>query len=691
MTLTYQQTDQDYKTNCQHVLNHIEETSDILNEMERMDTDMSCCSELHVLQQQQQQQTHGAQTSTLQTCLNHLSNLKKRVSDPLSKVLVTGDLNSGKSTLVNALLNKDILPVDQQPCTSTFCQVYSSPADTTKDDDEIHAVVDADKYDKTNKETYHPIEPRHLYKTLVDEDMPYKIVNIYTAHNQHALNQHSLLHNDLVNVALIDSPGLNTDSLKTTSVFARQEEIDVVVFVVSAENHFTLSGKEFLMNAAQEKKHMFIVVNRFDNIRDKERCKRLILQQIELVSPSTFAQANELVHFVSAAHHKDDPDFANLEQSLRSFVLFNRSVSKLVPAKHYLQNVLQDVHVLATANQDTSRDRLQEVVQHLESQFLPDMRDLEKAADAVQDSIQQLSKSTLQNIESDTSKSITSATSDEALDECIASVTFPGIHLSWQYAQNIAGALASHVESQLGQIEEQATQDTTECMDKMNQLVVDQLGKWNDNITTDVLSSSAHSKHQRIHINVQARDFLMERRFVNDKKVALVGLGTTSATVMLFKWISIKDMALNFLHRYLNPLLDDPTANMPSRRIMVNCITAVSLIGIGWTAYSFISSIPAALRANLKIKFQRAVENEKLQENTTHRITHGVHNLLESKHTEITSRVQQLLEEKSQEKEQLEARVSEAKSILEQYDSLAFRSNALLVKVKASLHENLVE
>ncbi|KAG1089206.1 hypothetical protein G6F42_020042 [Rhizopus arrhizus] len=319
------------------------------------------------------------------------------------------------------------------------------------------------------------------------------------------------------------------------------------------------------------------------------------------------------------------------------------------------------------------------------------MRDLEKAADAVQDSIQQLSKSTLQNIESDTSKSITSATSDEALDECIASVTFPGIHLSWQYAQNIAGALASHVESQLGQIEEQATQDTTECMDKMNQLVVDQLGKWNDNITTDVLSSSAHSKHQRIHINVQARDFLMERRFVNDKKVALVGLGTTSATVMLFKWISIKDMALNFLHRYLNPLLDDPTANMPSRRIMVNCITAVSLIGIGWTAYSFISSIPAALRANLKIKFQRAVENEKLQENTTHRITHGVHNLLESKHTEITSRVQQLLEEKSQEKEQLEARVSEAKSILEQYDSLAFRSNALLVKVKASLHENLVE
>ncbi|KAK4513571.1 uncharacterized protein ATC70_005575 [Mucor velutinosus] len=689
MTLTYQQTDQDYKANCQNVLSHIAETSDILNEMEQMETDMSS-SDLHVLQQQQQTPHGAAQTtSTWQACLQHLSHLKARVLDPLSKVLITGDLNSGKSTLVNALLNKDMLPVDQQPCTSIFCQVYSSSNDyTTEQDDIIHAVIDTATYDPSNQETYHPIESRHLYKTLIDEDIPYKMLNIYTARNQQALTQQSLLHNDLVNVALIDSPGLNTDSLKTTSIFARQEEIDVVVFVVSAENHFTLSGKEFLMNAAQEKKHIFIVVNRFDNIRDKERCKRLILQQIELVSPSTFAQAKELVHFVSAAHHTNDPDFANLEQSLRSFVLFNRSVSKLVPAKHYLQNVLQDVHILATANQDKSKAQLDDAVTNLEDTFLPDMRDLQKTADLLQESIQQLAISSLESIESNTSKAIASATSDEALDQCIASVTFPGIHLSWQYAQNIAGALASHVESQVDQIEEHASQHTTECMKDMNQMVVDRLGKWNANIITDVLHSPATPKHQRIHINVQARDFLVERRFVNDKKVALVGLGTAGATVVLFKCVSIKDMALSFLHRYLNPLLDDPTANMPSRRMIVNCITAVGLLSIGWTAFSFASSIPAALRANLKTKFQRAVENEKLQESTTYRITHGVQNLLESKQTEITSRIQQLIEEKEQEKERLEARILQAESILKQYDSLVFRSNALLVKVKASLREN---
>src|SRR5256714_8090851 len=110
----------------------------------------------------------------------------------------------------------------------------------------------------------------------------------------------SLLNNGVVNIALIDAPGLNSDSVKTTAVFARQEEIDVVVFVVSAANHFTLSAKEFIWQAAQEKAYIFMVVNGFDNIRDKERCQKMILEQVANLSPRTFKEASELVHFVSS-------------------------------------------------------------------------------------------------------------------------------------------------------------------------------------------------------------------------------------------------------------------------------------------------------------------------------------------------------------------------------------------------------
>lgn len=170
-------------------------------------------------------------------CLRHLDNLHNRVADTSSKVLVTGDLNSGKSTFVNALLKRDLLPVDQQPCTSMFCEVLDAMLNDGVE--AAHAIPDPEKYDRLDPSTYHVVEMRHLFRVVADEGDKYKMLKIYA--NDARSTEESLLHNGVVDIALIDSPGLNTDSVKTTAVFARQEEIDVVVFVVSAENHFTLS------------------------------------------------------------------------------------------------------------------------------------------------------------------------------------------------------------------------------------------------------------------------------------------------------------------------------------------------------------------------------------------------------------------------------------------------------------------
>jgi mitofusin len=176
-------------------------------------------------------------TDRLDQSLTHLKKLQARIADTASKVLVTGDLNSGKSTFVNALLKRDILPADQQPCTSIFCEVL----DALKNDglEQVHAIPNIEQYNRLDPSTYHIIEMRHLYKLITEDFENYKMLKVYT--NDCRTTQESLLHNGVVDIALIDSPGLNTDSVKTTAVFARQEEIDVVVFVVSAENHFTLS------------------------------------------------------------------------------------------------------------------------------------------------------------------------------------------------------------------------------------------------------------------------------------------------------------------------------------------------------------------------------------------------------------------------------------------------------------------
>lgn len=226
--------------------------------------------------------------------VRHLLLLRDRIEDTSSKVLVTGDLNAGKSTFCNALLRRKILPEDQQPCTSIFCEVLDAKR-TVMWKRHMRYTRRQPTTGMTRAPTMFPLQD--LEKIVTDNET-YTQCKVYVK-DVRTIDE-SLLNNGVVDISIIDAPGLNSDSLKTTAVFARQEEIDVVVFVVSAANHFTLSAKEFIWNAAHEKAYIFIVVNGFDNIRDKARCERMILQQVANLSPRTFKESSELVHFVSS-------------------------------------------------------------------------------------------------------------------------------------------------------------------------------------------------------------------------------------------------------------------------------------------------------------------------------------------------------------------------------------------------------
>ncbi|KAB8356413.1 hypothetical protein FH972_023996 [Carpinus fangiana] len=84
--------------------------------------------------------------------IRHLSLLRERIEDTSSKVLVTGDLNAGKSTFCNALLRRKILPEDEQPCTSIFCEVLD--VRENGDLEEVHAVKANVVYDRQDERAY---------------------------------------------------------------------------------------------------------------------------------------------------------------------------------------------------------------------------------------------------------------------------------------------------------------------------------------------------------------------------------------------------------------------------------------------------------------------------------------------------------------------------------------------------------
>ncbi|KAK1043125.1 mitofusin [Friedmanniomyces endolithicus] len=463
--------------------------------------------------------------------IRHLFSLRERIEDTSSKVLVTGDLNAGKSTFCNALLRRKVLPEDQQPCTSIFCEVLDVSENAGVE--EVHAIPHSHVYNRNDESTYSVFALKQLESIVVDSDR-WSQCKIYIK-DIRPVDQ-SLLNNGVVDIALIDAPGLNNDSLKTTAVFARQEEIDVVVFVVSAANHFTLSAKEFIFNAAREKAYMFMVVNGFDNIRDKRRCQEMILKQINQLSPATFKESSELVHFVSSNaipvaagpgggpggdtsgggsgsasfggsddtprkgqddDDDDEPsgkhgepgsppkkkdkgkekeaqdDFNELEVSLRRFVLEKRARSKLAPAKTYLNNVLGDLTTLATVNRDVAQSELDRVTEELK-QLEPVYEQSKKARSEADDQVASGIEETANDVYILTRDTLTTSISRVA--ESDLGVQYPGIFGAYSYADDVKAAMLSQVAETVRWCEERAREKTVTGVSSIKSLGLLHLG-----------------------------------------------------------------------------------------------------------------------------------------------------------------------------------------------------------------------
>ncbi len=522
--------------------------------------------------------------------IRHLLLLRDRIEDTSSKVLVTGDLNAGKSTFCNALLRRKVLPEDQQPCTSIFCEVLDAKENGNLE--EAHAVHKNATYNRNDESTYDVFQLCDLEK-VVSNNEKYTQCKVYVK-DIRTIDE-SLLNNGVVDISIIDAPGLNSDSLKTTAVFARQEEIDVVVFVVSAANHFTLSAKEFIWNAAHEKAYIFIVVNGFDNIRDKARCERMILEQVATLSPRTFKESAELVHFVSSnaipvapaigppggdgggsggggsgsssgppddgpSPDDDDDetvgkhgepgsppdkgkgkekekeklqDFEQLESSLRRFVLEKRARSKLAPAKTYLLNVLADLDLLATVNRDVAQAELDRVLKELD-EIEPAFEKSKKARAEVSDDVNQTIEETCSNIYTDTRTILTNTISRVADSDL--GVPYPGLMSAFQYAEDIKAAMLDQISASVTLCEEKAKFKTINSVNTIKSLGILHLGNEYSDLTfnSDKMFRGRRDLLAReVDFEIELADFFdLSGLWQQQEKVAGTGMALTVASVV---------------------------------------------------------------------------------------------------------------------------------------------------------------
>ena len=533
----------------------------------------------------------------ISSSIKHLLSLRERIEDSSSKVLVTGDLNTGKSTFCNALLRRKILPEDQQPCTSIFCEVLDARENAGIE--EVHAIRKGKAYDRYDESTYDVFTLKELEKLVTDNET-YTQCKVYIKDVRKI--DESLLNNGVVDISIIDAPGLNSDTTKTTAVFARQEEIDVVVFVVSAANQITQTASEFIWAAAAEKAYIFIVVNGYDTIKDKDRCQNMILKQISGLSPRTAKEAAELVHFVSSnaiptapmpmpsggpggsgsssggSGDGDDPDpkgkgkdkekvrdFEDLEQSLRRFVLEKRARSKLAPAKTYLLNVLSDVHTLATVNHDVAQSELDRVTKEL-NELEPVLAASQKAKAEVSDDIDKTIEENCREIYDSTRSTLSSAITEAA--DADLGVQYPGLFGAFQFADELKEAMLSQISESVTLCEEHARRKTVAGVSTIKQLGLLHLG---DEYTDLTLRSDIMFRRKRdilarqIEIETELWDFfdwstLLQRQ----EKMAGTGMAMTVATVVGgrmvggFGWVdgalgAVRVMGHNNMRRMIIP------------------------------------------------------------------------------------------------------------------------------------------
>jgi len=242
---------------------------------------------------------------------DRLAELRARVESRCLRVLVAGEAKRGKSTLVNQMIGRDVLPTGVTPVTAVVTTVRRA---------------EADEHIEVTFQDGH--RARHDLAKLAD----------FVSERGNPLNERGvrtvdvLIRSDLLDrfdVELVDTPG--TGSVFEHNTVAAEESLeslDAAIFVLSADPPIAAAERDLLARTSALSVRTFVVLNKADQLDEAG------LQEAEAFTAQVVADATGLgsdMFTCSARQGRSDAGYARFAEAMERY-LADRAEADIVIA-----------------------------------------------------------------------------------------------------------------------------------------------------------------------------------------------------------------------------------------------------------------------------------------------------------------------------------------------------------------------
>lgn len=230
-----------------------------------------------------------------------LNALRDRLRERRLRILVAGEAKRGKSTLVNRLLQRDILPTGVTPVTAIATTVRRS------EDGAEHVVV-----------------------TSVDgsrQQLPLSALADYVTERGNPGNRRQVRYVEVVinapfldrfPVEIVDTPGTGSVYAHNTSAAeSALETLDAAIFVVTADPPISAAERDLLKRVAELSVHTVVALNKVDQLDASELREA---QQFTTEVCSAAAGHDIAIYPCSARAGADDPGYRRFTEAFTQYL-----------------------------------------------------------------------------------------------------------------------------------------------------------------------------------------------------------------------------------------------------------------------------------------------------------------------------------------------------------------------------------